>query len=233
MASKRAGRPEKPPRPDHFIGIRIREPRALGDIRSQIVKRSPAIAGYLEEVARSHVTLGVLRLDTPEKVARCAAHFKRAVTKLRARDLCPEEGFRIAFDSLDMFGNRVLFLKPTETSIARLMELRSMVFDEYVSEFDVECRREYNPYLTIAKQTPWVSKRRKGSVPPRMPDDTKPFDGIEVTFDTHVFTVELLQMRGEKEGDGCYKIVASERLGEKGLDAVEPLGVSGLDLPKL
>ena len=76
----------------------------------------------------------------------------------------------------------------------------------------------YNPHLTLAKRTRWVSKRRETlasglpTLPPTMPDDTTAYGDVVVEVDAVVASVELVQMRGEKEADGYYKIVASEPL---------------------
>ena len=214
----RRGRPSRPPRPDHFIGIRIHGGQALAEIRREILKRTPDIAGFMEEEVKAHVTLGVLRLDTPEKLARCTNEFKRSANTVREVGLFPSEGFRIAFRTFDMFDQRVLFLRPSDPCIAKLKELRSYLFDTAMSEFNADTRQDYKPHLTLAKRTRWVSKRREmpasglPKVPPTMPEDTTAYGDVVVDVDAVVASVELVQMRGEKEADGYYKIVASEPL---------------------
>ena len=195
-------------RPTHFIGIRVHAPTALAEIRADIRKRSPGISGYMEEGCRAHVTLGVLRLDTDESVQRCVASFQRAASKLREGTVCPDGVFRLSFDGIGMFGSRVLFLKPSEASILQLREMRSCLFDEHVSEFDTDTRQEFNPHLTIAKQTRWVSKGRETdpSVATRMPEEPSVFDDMRVEVEACVRTVELVKMRGDKEYDGVRRL---------------------------
>ena len=176
----------------------------------------------MEEPEKQHVTLGVLCLDTEDKVARCKAHFENGAKNLRERRLFPATGFEVSFDRFDMFGDRVLFLKPTEACIAKFREVRACLFDEHVSVFDTErWRREYNPHMTLAKRTGWVSKsRRVGSAGsgqqqqqvPEMPKDVGVLDGIAVDVRAVAMTVELVRMRGEKEQDGYYKVLASESM---------------------
>ena len=191
------------PRPDHFIGVRIRS-EGLDQVRADIRKLSPGIEGYEEEGCRAHVTLGVLRLDTEEKVERCVVHFQRAASKLREGNHFPAEGFRVSFDGIGMFGSRVLFLNPSKSSVMKLTDMRACLFDEHVSEFATEDKgREYKPHLTIAKQTRRTSKRGKtGSVATRMPEDASVFGDVRVDVKASVTTVELVRMGSDKEEDG-------------------------------
>ena len=200
-------------RPDHFVGIRIKVPETeLAKVRKEVLKRTPAIEGYMEELHKAHVTIGVLRLDTPEKLERCTGSFRKAAETLRGRDLFGHGGFRMVFDSLDMFGSRVLFLKPSEESSAGFREIRSTLFDGDMVEFDADTRDDYIPHLTIAKQTRWVSKSRNASIKPQMPADPSVYDGIDVDVRDVAVEVQLVKMRGEKEKDGYYKIIRTESL---------------------
>ena len=158
------------------------------------------------------MTVGVLSLDTPEKVEQCVRDFSLAAKNLRETRLFTAQGFRITFDRFDMFDDRVLFLKPTEECIDQFRELRRCLFAEPMSVFDPECRPVYNPHMTLAKRTKWVSKRRPAELIPEMPKDVGVFDGIDVDVQSVVRTVELVQMRGQKEEDGYYRIIASEPL---------------------
>jgi len=45
-----------------------------------------------------------------------------------------------------------------------------------------------------------------------MPKDVGVLDGIAVDVRAVAMTVELVRMRGEKEKDGYYKVLASESL---------------------
>jgi len=207
--------PKESGRPTHFVGIRIAAPTALNEIRAAVRQCSPGISGYMEEACKAHVTLGVLRLDTDECVQRCVADFRRAARKLRRekRALFPGGVLRASFDGFGMFGSRVLFLKPSEASISQLREMRACLLEE------VDMRQEFhefNPHLTIAKRTRWVSKRRATDSPvvTRMPDDASVFDDVRVQVEACVTSVELLKMRGDQEEDGYYKIEASEPLSE-------------------
>ncbi len=194
--------PKESGRPTHFVGIRIAAPTALNEIRAAVRQCSPGISGYMEEACKAHVTLGVLRLDTDECVQRCVADFRRAARKLRRekRALFPGGVLRASFDGFGMFGSRVLFLKPSEASISQLREMRACLLDE------VDMRQEFhefNPHLTIAKRTRWVSKRRATDSPvvTRMPDDASVFDDVRVQVEACVTSVELLKMRGDQEED--------------------------------
>jgi 2'-5' RNA ligase len=206
-------------RPDHFVAVRVNSPQ-LNQLRHSIVTKTPEIKAYMEEPHNSHVTIGVVRLDTESKVNECTASFQRAADALRKRELFRETGgaFNMSFDAFDMFDTRVLYLKPTRDCAVLFDKLRECFFEEGVlADFDADTRRrEYRPHLTIAKKTRWIAKHRRVLGQAQMPTDPSIYDGIKVDIYASTLTIELLKMRGEKEADGYYKIISSQYLDEYG-----------------
>ena len=110
-AAAAAVRP-RPPRPTHFVSLRVRAEAvldAVGEMQQQHCAAEPALAQYAIEPVRLHLTLAVLALPTPEAVRRTAAALLASCADAMAEHF--PEGCAVELDGLASFpGNKVVFI---------------------------------------------------------------------------------------------------------------------------
>uniref|UniRef100_A0ACB8EWH5 Uncharacterized protein n=1 Tax=Sphaerodactylus townsendi TaxID=933632 RepID=A0ACB8EWH5_9SAUR len=103
-------------RPTHFLAIQVTSSeirKAAGHIQSTLCKVRPDLAEFCVPLPTLHLTLCLLRLDTPEEIHRAIAALQELQT--HNRRLLPP-ALVTSFQGVEMFHSRVLYMCPTSVA---------------------------------------------------------------------------------------------------------------------
>lgn len=150
-------------KPDSFLAIQLAQHPTVVDavrnIQASLTRHNPQLQRVCVVPTKVHLTLGVMRLDTPEKLQKATAVLKGLKTTLKW--VAAPLSFNLK--GLSTFRNEVIFLEVAEDDRREaLTKLATCVQNEFVNEGLMEPeQRPFTPHVTIAKMSKVPPKARK------------------------------------------------------------------------
>ncbi|XP_015272852.1 PREDICTED: leukocyte receptor cluster member 9 [Gekko japonicus] len=187
-------------RPTHFVAIQItgsKTREAVRHVQKALCQVRPDLAQFCVPLATLHLTLCLLRLDTPEDIYR-------AVTALRelqanSRRLLPP-ALLLSFQGVEAFHSHVLYMRPAST--AELGTLAHVLEDAF-------CRKDLTVILPPSKDKfhLTVVKIPPGKQGPQLPEDSSWIPPVEDLGTEAVEALYLCEARQGRRTDGFYTTV--------------------------
>ncbi|XP_062993585.1 leukocyte receptor cluster member 9 [Elgaria multicarinata webbii] len=192
--------PRSKQRPTHFVAIRITSPEtreAVKLFQGALCEVRPDLANFCTPLATLHLTLSLLRLDTPEEIYKAIV----ALQELQANSqrLLPP-ALLLSFHRLETFFSRVLYMAPTSTPELSLL-VRTL--EEAFSKKDLTVIHPPDKekfHLTIMK----IPLRK---AMPQLPADSLWIPTIESLGTQAVEALCLCEVGKGRTTDGFYSTV--------------------------
>lgn len=195
-------------RPDSFLAVQLSQHHAVVDavrkVQASLTKQNAEMQRVCVAPAKVHITLGVMRLDAPEKLEKA----ERILQGLREK-LATNSPFSITLEGLSTFRNEVLFLDVAKNNGKEtLIDLAECVQNEFSKEgLMVLEKRPFNPHATIAKMSkvpPFKRKKLLGTN--KFPAETYE-EHLDVSAGgVQVSAIQLCSMKLPADSSGYYHV---------------------------
>ena len=196
-------------RPDSFLAIQLSQHHAVVDavrkVQASLTKQNAEMQRVCVAPAKVHITLGVMRLDAPEKLEKA----KSVLQGLREKLALTNGPFFITLEGLSTFRNEVLYLNVAEADgKGMLMSLAECVQNEFLKEgLMVSEKRSFKPHATIAKMSkvpPFGRKKLLGTT--KFPAETYE-EHLNVSAGrVQVSAIQLCSMELPADVSGYYHV---------------------------
>nr|XP_056720236.1 leukocyte receptor cluster member 9 [Euleptes europaea] len=187
-------------RPTHFIAIQVTGPEtreAAARFQRALCKSRPDLAQFCVPLATLHLTLCLLRLDTPEEIHGAIV----ALRELQAdnRRLLPP-ALLLSFQGVETFHSRVFYMCPG--SVAELGTLARVLAEAFrrqgLTVIDPPSKDKF--HLTVVKIPP-------GKLRPKLPADSSWLPPVEDLGTQAVEAIGLCEVGRGRTTDGFYGTV--------------------------
>ena len=191
-------------RANFFIAARIRNEDTVNNLKrvaDYMISREEVLSECCNIPEKYHLTLCVLKLDSPSDIVDAVSSMKRVASKNLPLVTMKLEG-------LDNFRQRVLFARIEKND--NLSNLRKCLVDELVSG-TIADKYSFVPHVTIAKLSRPVSRLRRNN----FIDQYLYLKFEDDEFGTETITdLYLCEMGSAREEDGFYKCAGEVSLNQ-------------------
>ncbi|KAK7077014.1 hypothetical protein SK128_015542 [Halocaridina rubra] len=193
-------------RPNYFVGVQISNSdihNAIIRVQEDLVAFDPALCKALVDVASSHITLLIARIDDENALALAKAALDDC-SEIVGSELI-DSPIQLTFSGLDHFSKNVLYVHVIEDEhYQRLIELSNcirMCFSQ--RGVFLPNMKPLNPHLTVAKMS--KAPRGKGKAGPRKIDPSSYTAHRNIAFGIQiVHSLQLLSMNLPKDEKRYY-----------------------------